>query len=81
MRTLLALRAWHGVIGEGSYPASQGEHLIAHTMEMKHGSTLMESYHGEQIGVTTLCTMAEIQEEHSFDAPCSSENPRTGKKP
>ncbi len=45
----------------GSYPASQGEHLIAHTMEMKHANTLFESYHGEQIGVTTL-TMAKIQQ-------------------
>jgi glycerol-1-phosphate dehydrogenase [NAD(P)+] len=44
----------------GSYPASQGEHLIAHAMEMKHGDTLPQSYHGEQIGVTTL-TMARIQ--------------------
>ncbi len=49
------------VIAGGSYPASQGEHLIAHTMEMKHGGQLPETYHGEQIGVTTL-TMAHIQE-------------------
>jgi glycerol-1-phosphate dehydrogenase [NAD(P)+] len=46
----------------GSYPASQGEHLIAHTMEMKHGDALPETWHGEQIGVTTL-TMAKIQQE------------------
>jgi len=46
----------------GSYPASQGEHLIAHTLEMKYGDTLPETYHGEQIGVTTL-TMAKLQEE------------------
>lgn len=44
----------------GSYPASQGEHLIAHTMEMKHGKSLPQTYHGEQIGVTTL-TMAHLQ--------------------
>lgn len=49
------------VIANGSYPASQGEHLIAHTMEMKYGDALPETYHGEQIGVTTLI-MAEIQE-------------------
>lgn len=43
----------------GSYPASQGEHLIAHFMEMYagHGDVL----HGETIAVTTL-TMADIQE-------------------
>jgi glycerol-1-phosphate dehydrogenase [NAD(P)+] len=48
------------VMAGGSYPASQGEHLIAHTMEMKHGDTLPATYHGEQIGVTTL-VMADIQ--------------------
>lgn len=46
----------------GSYPASQGEHMIAHTMEMVHGHALPQTYHGEQIGVTTL-TMAAIQEQ------------------
>jgi len=49
------------VIAGGSYPASQGEHLIAHTMEMKHGATLPQTYHGEQIGVCTLM-MVEIQQ-------------------
>jgi len=42
----------------GSYPASQGEHMIAHTMEMAF-KNLPKSYHGEQIGVTTLF-MADI---------------------
>jgi glycerol-1-phosphate dehydrogenase [NAD(P)+] len=46
----------------GSYPASQGEHLIAHTMEMKHKDTLPATFHGEQIGVTTI-TMAKLQEQ------------------
>lgn len=46
----------------GSYPASQGEHMIAHTMEMLFGSDLPETYHGEQISVTTL-TMAKIQQD------------------
>jgi glycerol-1-phosphate dehydrogenase [NAD(P)+] len=46
----------------GSYPASQGEHMIAHTMEMLHDGEFPISYHGEQIGVTTL-VMARIQEE------------------
>jgi glycerol-1-phosphate dehydrogenase [NAD(P)+] len=59
MRTLLASGLGMSIAG-GSYPASQGEHLIAHTMEMKHGGLLAESFHGEQIGVTTL-TMAHIQ--------------------
>lgn len=42
----------------GSYPASQGEHMIAHTLEMLHPTPY---YHGEQIAVTTL-TMARLQE-------------------
>lgn len=42
----------------GSYPASQGEHLISHYMEMM-APDLPESFHGEQIGVTTL-TMARL---------------------
>jgi glycerol-1-phosphate dehydrogenase [NAD(P)+] len=44
----------------GSYPASQGEHLIAHTWEtvVKSGH---KTYHGEEIGVTTI-SMGELQE-------------------
>ena len=44
---------------QGSYPASQGEHMIAHTLDMKIGA--VNNYHGEQVGVTTL-TMALLQE-------------------
>lgn len=58
-RTILASGLGMVVVG-GSYPASQGEHLIAHTMEMKHGSALPLTYHGEQIAVTTLM-MARLQ--------------------
>jgi glycerol-1-phosphate dehydrogenase [NAD(P)+] len=50
----------------GSYPASQGEHLISHYIEMMGGAYLPESFHGEQIGVTAL-TMARLQE-HVLDA-------------
>ena len=58
MKTLLVSGLGMTIAG-GSYPASQGEHLIAHTMEMKY--KLPPSYHGEQIGVTTLI-MAQLQE-------------------
>lgn len=44
----------------GSYPASQAEHMIAHTMEMHYGAALPHHYHGEEIGVTTL-TMSRLQ--------------------
>jgi glycerol-1-phosphate dehydrogenase [NAD(P)+] len=45
----------------GSYPASEGEHLISHYMEMLAPPDLPETFHGEQIGVTTL-SMARLQE-------------------
>ncbi len=49
------------VLAKGSYPASQGEHLIAHCMEMMLPWDSRNSYHGEQVAVTTL-TMAAIQD-------------------
>lgn len=45
---------------EGSYPASQSEHLISHAIEMKFEKTA-KNLHGAQIAVTTL-TSAKIQE-------------------
>ncbi|WP_395463279.1 iron-containing alcohol dehydrogenase [Wolbachia endosymbiont of Cantharis cryptica] len=47
------------VISKGSYSASQGEHMIAHTMEMVTKD--YSSLHGEKIAVTTV-TMANLQE-------------------
>jgi glycerol-1-phosphate dehydrogenase [NAD(P)+] len=44
----------------GSYPASQGEHLIAHYIDML-GENLPVAYHGEHIAVTTT-TMVALQE-------------------
>ena len=67
MRSLartLVLSGFGMTICGGSYPASQGEHLISHYMDMMSATTgkgLPESYHGEQIGVTAL-EMARIQE-------------------
>ena len=42
-------------------PASQGEHLISHYIDMLRDPARAPSFHGEQIGVTTL-TMARLQE-------------------
>ena len=56
----LVLSGFGMTICGGSYPASQGEHLVAHCMEMT-ASGLPESFHGEQIGVTTLA-MARLYE-------------------
>lgn len=58
---VLVLSGFGMYLAGGSYPASQGEHMIAHTMEMAYGEILPHSYHGEQIGITTL-TMAKLQE-------------------
>src|SRR5919106_2153853 len=44
----------------GSDPASQGEHLISHYADMMADPAWPQSFHGEQIGVTTL-TMASLQ--------------------
>jgi glycerol-1-phosphate dehydrogenase [NAD(P)+] len=57
----LVLSGFGMTICGGSYPASQGEHLISHYLDML-GGDLPESLHGEQIAVTTL-TMARLQEE------------------
>jgi glycerol-1-phosphate dehydrogenase [NAD(P)+] len=45
----------------GSYPASQGEHLISHYIDMMGDPGWPASFHGEHIAVTTL-TMARLQE-------------------
>jgi glycerol-1-phosphate dehydrogenase [NAD(P)+] len=44
----------------GSYPASQGEHLISHYLEMMKPAGLAEAHHGEQIGVAAIA-MATLQ--------------------
>ncbi len=46
----------------GSYPASQGEHLISHYIDMFAPAGRETYFHGEQVAVATL-TMARIQEE------------------
>ena len=45
----------------GSYPASQGEHLISHYIDMFAPDERAAFFHGEQVAVATL-TMAQIQE-------------------
>ncbi len=53
-------------ISKGSYSASQGEHMIAHTMEMVT-KDYSSSLHGEKIAVTMI-TMANLQEENQCHA-------------
>ena len=44
----------------GSMPASQGEHMIIHTIESLFKDDLVDRLHGEAIGVATL-TMSRLQ--------------------
>jgi glycerol-1-phosphate dehydrogenase [NAD(P)+] len=57
----LVLSGFGMAICGSSMPASQGEHLISHYMDMMGDPSWPTAYHGEQIGVTTL-TMARLQE-------------------
>jgi glycerol-1-phosphate dehydrogenase [NAD(P)+] len=53
----------HGMtICGGSHPASQGEHLISHYIDMFAPSGRAAFFHGEQVAVATL-TMARLQED------------------
>ncbi len=45
----------------GSYPASQGEHLVSHFIDMLGDPEWPLSYHGEHISVTTI-TCSSLQE-------------------
>jgi glycerol-1-phosphate dehydrogenase [NAD(P)+] len=60
VNTLVLAGFGTAVVGN-SQPASQGEHLISHYIEMFADPARPLVYHGEQIGVTTL-SMARLQE-------------------
>ncbi len=63
MRSLartLVLSGFGMTLCNGSYPASQGEHLISHYAEMMGLVAAAPSFHGEQIGVAALA-MARLQ--------------------
>lgn len=65
---ILVLSGFGMTICNGSYPASQGEHLVSHYIEMT-GRDLPHAFHGEQIGVTTVA-MARLQDRLlASDAP------------
>ena len=64
--TLLALCRLSILSGLGMYicgsshPASQGEHLIHHYMDMNFADKYTHTFHGEQIAVTSI-TMSKLQ--------------------
>ncbi|WP_162914071.1 iron-containing alcohol dehydrogenase [Taklimakanibacter lacteus] len=59
---ILLLSGFGMTICGGSYPASQGEHLISHHVEMMPPEGWEPALHGEQIAVTTL-VMAKLQDD------------------
>jgi glycerol-1-phosphate dehydrogenase [NAD(P)+] len=60
VRTLV-LSGFGMTICNGSYPASQGEHLISHYIDMVRPAGPTPTLHGEQIAVCTVA-MAELQQ-------------------
>lgn len=56
VRTLV-LSGFGMTICNGSYPASQGEHLLSHYMEMMRPAGVSLGFHGEQIGVCASAMM------------------------
>ena len=61
-------------ICNGSHPASQGEHLISHYIDMYSPPGRGYYFHGEQVAVATL-TMAKIQQEMLAAGPPILEAP------
>jgi glycerol-1-phosphate dehydrogenase [NAD(P)+] len=59
VRTLI-LSGFGMTLCGGSYPASQGEHLLAHYVTMMRTVDVPDALHGEEIGVCTLA-MARLQ--------------------
>lgn len=59
---ILLLSGFGMTICGGSYPASQGEHLISHHVEMMPPPGWEPALHGEQIAVTTV-VMAKLQDQ------------------
>jgi len=58
---VLTLSGFGMTICGGSTPASQGEHMISHFMDMVPPLGWAGAYHGEQVAVTTV-TSATVQE-------------------
>ncbi len=57
----LVLSGFGMTLCNGSFPASEGEHLLSHYIDMMRTRVEEPAFHGEQIAVCTLA-MAELQE-------------------
>lgn len=64
----LTLSGFGMTICGSSAPASQGEHLVSHFLDMLPPPGWKGAFHGEQIAVTTL-TLARVQEQLLGDGP------------
>lgn len=64
----LVLAGFGTAIVGNSQPASQGEHLISHYIDMFANGNRPLIYHGEQVGVTTL-SMVRLQERMLEETP------------
>ncbi len=51
---ILFISGYGMTIAKGSYPASQSEHMIAHTIDMKYPELSNKNLHGAQIAVATM---------------------------
>jgi glycerol-1-phosphate dehydrogenase [NAD(P)+] len=63
MRALARTLVLSGVgmtIAGGSFPASQGEHMVSHYLEMMAPPGIEHAFHGEQIGVAAIAS-ARVQ--------------------
>jgi glycerol-1-phosphate dehydrogenase [NAD(P)+] len=60
VRTLV-LSGFGMTICNGSFPASQGEHLMSHYLDMRWPPSTPPALHGEQVGACTVA-MAELQD-------------------
>jgi glycerol-1-phosphate dehydrogenase [NAD(P)+] len=58
---ILVLSGFGMTMCNGSYPASQGEHLVSHYIEMMRPADAAAAFHGEQVGVCTVA-MATLQD-------------------
>jgi glycerol-1-phosphate dehydrogenase [NAD(P)+] len=67
VRTLVLAGFGTAIVGN-SQPASQGEHLISHYIDMFADASRPLIFHGEQVGVTTL-SMARLQERMLDETP------------
>ena len=67
VNTLLLAGFGTAIVGN-SQPASQGEHLVSHFIDMFAGPDRPLVFHGEQVGVTTL-SVARLQERMLEEPP------------